>query len=60
MKSTYHSVIKAIPYEVVFNQKPNYKRVNYGLRPIITESDIEEHLIEDEQETNLLRQNNVN
>ena len=54
MNSTYHSAIEAIPYEVVFNRKPNYKRVDQGLRPIITEADIEGHLIKDEQDDELI------
>lgn len=54
MNSTYHSAIKAVPYEVVFNRKRNYKRVDYGLQPMITEGDIEEHLIEDEQDDELI------
>ena len=53
MNSTYHIAIKAIPYEVVFNRKPNYKRVDCDLRPMITENDIKEHLIEDEQDDEL-------
>jgi len=54
MISTYHSAIKAISYEVVFNWKPNYKRLDKGLRPRITEADIEEHIIEDEQDDELI------
>ena len=54
MNSTYHSAIKAIPYEVVFNRKPNYKRVDQGFRPMIMEADIEEHLIKDEQDDKLI------
>lgn len=55
MNSTYHSAIKAIPYEVVFNRKPNYQRVDPSLRPIITEDDIEEHVVDDEQDDALIR-----
>ena len=54
MNRTYQSAIEAISYEVVFNQKPNYIRVDQDLRPIITEADIEEHLIEDEQDDKLI------
>lgn len=54
MNSTYHSTIKVIPFEVVFNRKPNSKRVDQGLRPRITEADIEEHIIEDEQDDKLI------
>ncbi len=54
MNSTYHSAIKAIPYKVVFNRKPNYKRVDQGLRPMIIEADIEEQLIEEEQDDKLI------
>ena len=54
MNSTYHNAIKAIPYKVVFNRKPNYKRVDQGLRPIITEADIKELFIEDEQDDELI------
>ena len=54
MNGTYHSAIKAIPYEVVFNRKPNYKRVDQGLRPRITEANIKEYIIEDEQDDELI------
>ncbi len=54
MNSIYHSDIKAIPYKVVFNRKPNYKRVDQGLRPMITKADIEEHLIKDQQDDELI------
>ena len=54
MNSTYHSAIKAILYKVVFNRKSNYKRVDKGLWPRITEADIEEHIIEDEQDDKLI------
>ncbi len=54
MNSTYHSAIKAIPYEVVFNRKPNYKQVDQGLQLRITEADIEEHIIEDKQNDELI------
>ena len=30
LNSTYHKAIKAIPYEVVYNRKPNYKRTPIG------------------------------
>ena len=55
MNSIYHSAIKAIPYDVVFNRKPNYKRVDPPLRPIFTEDDIKEHVIDDEQDDSLTR-----
>ncbi len=54
MNSTYHSAINAIFYKVVFNQKPNYIRVDQGLRPMIIEADIEKYLIEDEQDDKLI------
>ena len=28
MNSTYHRAIKAIPYEVVFNHKPRFERLD--------------------------------
>ena len=55
MNSTYYSAMKAIPYKVVFNRKPNYQRVHSSLRPIITKDDIEEHVVDDEQENTLIR-----
>lgn len=48
MNSTYHSAIKAIPCEVVFNRKPNQKRVDPGIRPMITEDNNEEQVVDDE------------
>ncbi len=54
MNSTYQSAIKAISYDVVFNRKPKYKRVDQGLRPMITEANIKENLIEDEQDDKLI------
>lgn len=48
MNSTYHSAIKVVPCEVVFNRKPNYKRVDPGIRPMITEDNNEEHVVDDE------------
>ena len=54
MNSTYHSAIKVTSYEAVFNWKPNYKQVDQGLRPMITEADSKEHLIEDEQDDELI------
>ena len=35
LNSTYHKAIKAIPYEVVYNLKSNYKRTPIELRQII-------------------------
>lgn len=55
MNRTYHSAIKAIFYKVVFNRKPNYQRVDPSLRPIITEDDVEEHVVDDEQDDALIR-----
>ena len=46
LNSTYHGATKAIPYEVVFNRKPNYKRVPIGLRQID----------EDEEDNSLIRE----
>ena len=54
MNSTYHSAIKAIPYEVVLNRKPNYKRVDQGLQLMTTKADIKEHLIENEEDDKLI------
>ncbi len=48
MNSTYHSAIKAILYELIFNQKINFKQVDQGLWLMITKADIKEHLIKDE------------
>lgn len=54
MNSTYHSAIKAIFYKVVFNQKPNYKWVDKGRWPKITEVNVKEHIIEDKQDDKLI------
>ena len=54
MNSTYHSAIKAIPYKVVFNRKPNYNRVDPTLWPVIAGDDIEEYVV-DEQDDALIR-----
>lgn len=51
--STYHSTIKAIPYEVVLNRQPTYKRFDSGLRPIITENGIKRHM-DDERDDALI------
>lgn len=53
LNSTYHKAIKAIPYEVVFNRKPNYKRAPIGLRQI-TEEDVENQEIDDEVDDSLI------
>ena len=53
MNSTYHQAIKAIPYEVVFNRKPNYKRAVVGNREI-AEDDVEEEVIEDETDDSII------
>ncbi len=55
MNSTYHSAIKAILYKVVFNFKPNYKRVDPSLQPIISDDEIEEDVVDDEQDNALIR-----
>ena len=49
LNSTYHGATKAIPYEVVFNRKPNYKRVPIGMRQI-DPNEIEDQAIENEDE----------
>ena len=54
LNSTYHKAIKAIPYEVVYNRKPNYKRTPVGLRQI-TLDEVEEQEIDDEMDTSLIR-----
>lgn len=48
MNTPYHSAFKAIPCEVVFNRKPNYKRVDPGIRPMIIEDNNGEHVVDDE------------
>ena len=53
LNCTYHKAIKAIPYEVVFNRKPNYKRAVVGNREIL-EEDIEEEEIEDEADDSII------
>lgn len=55
MNSTCHTAIKAIPYEVVCNRKPNYKRVDPPLLPTIIEDDIEEDVVDGEQDYSLSR-----
>ena len=54
LNSTYHKAIKAIPYEVVYNRKPNYKRTPVGLRQI-TMDEVEEQEIDDEMDISLIR-----
>ena len=55
MNSTYHSAIKAILYKVVFNCKPNYKRVDPSLQPIISDDEIGEDVVDDEQDNAFIR-----
>ena len=52
LNSTYHGATKAIPYEVVFNRKPNYKRIPIGMRQI-DEDEIEEQEIDDKVDNSL-------
>ena len=47
MNSTYHRAIKAIPYEVVFNRKPRFERLNVANRHFI-EADIEGYVFDDD------------
>lgn len=53
LNSTYHKAIKAIPYEVVYNRKPNYHHAPIGLRQI-TIDQVEEQEIDDEMDTSLI------
>ena len=53
--STYYSAIKAIPYQVVFNCGLHYQLVDPSLRSIITEDNINDYLIDDEQDDALIR-----
>ncbi len=55
LNSTYHRATKAIPYEVVFNRKPNYRRTPLGLRQI-DENEIENQEIDDEEDTSLIHE----
>ena len=55
LNSTYHGATKAIPYEVIFTRKPNYKRVPIGLRQV-DEDSIEDQEIEDEEDDSLIRE----
>ena len=55
LNSTYHGATKAIPYEVVFNRKPNYKRISIGMRQI-NEDKIKEQKIEDKLDNSLVRE----
>lgn len=54
LNSTYHKAIKAIPYEVVYNRKSNYKRTLIGLRQIIID-EVKEQEIDDEMDISLIR-----
>ena len=53
LNCTYYRAIKAIPYEVVFNRKPNYKRALVGNREI-DEDDVEEEEIDDEADDSII------
>ena len=53
LNCTYHRAIKAIPYEVVFSRKPEYKRTIVGSRDI-DEDDIVEEIIEDEADDSII------
>lgn len=55
LNSTYHGATKAIPYEVVFNRKPNYKRTPIGMRQI-DKDEIEEQEIDDEMDDSLIHE----
>ena len=55
LNSTYHKAIKAIPYEVVFNRKPNYQRAPIGLRQI-TIDQVEEMEVDDEMDTSMIHE----
>ena len=55
LNSTYHKAIKAIPYEVVFNRKPNFQRAPIGLRQI-TIDQVEEMEIDDEMDTSMIHE----
>lgn len=53
MNSTYHRAIKAIPYEVVFNRKLCFERLDVANR-YFTEADIEEYIYDDDQDDFLI------
>lgn len=53
LNSTYQRATKAIPYEVVFNRKPNYTRAAIGTRTVTLE-DVEDQEIDDEMDTSLI------
>ena len=55
MSSMYYSAIKAILYQVVFNRKPNHKRVDPSLRPIISDDKIDANMVDEEQDDGLIR-----
>ena len=55
LNSTYHKATKAIPYEVVFNRKPNYKRAPMGMRQV-TENDVQDQEIDDELDDSLVHE----
>ena len=54
LNSTYYKAIKAIPYEVVYNRKSNYKRTLIELRQIIID-EVKEQDIDNEMDTSLIR-----
>ncbi len=55
LNSTYYRATKAIPYEVVFNRKPNYRRTPLRLRQI-DENKIENQEIDDEEDISLIHE----
>ena len=55
LNATYCKAIKAIPYEVVFNRKPNFKSVEVGTREITLE-DVEDQEIEDEADDSIINE----
>lgn len=53
MNSTYHCVIKATPYEVTFNRKPCFERLDIVNR-YLTQADIEKYVIDDDKDDFLI------
>ena len=53
LNCTYHRAIKAIPYEVVFTRKPEYKRAIVGSRDI-EEDDVVDEFIDDEADDSII------
>ncbi len=49
MNSTYHHVIKTIPYEVVFNRKPRFERLNVA-NCHFTGTDIDKYVFDNDQD----------